>query len=1314
LVQPKLKVNRPGDKHEQEADAIADQVVNMSRGESSTLKVVKSPVLQRKVKSSQVIPLQRAEEEEVQTKQDEELQAMEEEESVQAMEDDESVQTKSSNDFSSKTSTSTGQKLQESKGGGSSMDKHTKNEMESAFGADFSNVRIHTNSSAAQMNKNLGAQAFTHGNDIYFNDGKYNPDSDAGKRLLAHELTHTLQQGASLQLKALEISSAPEMIQGVGVLDLIPDRIINDARNIPGYTLFTVVISYDPLTGTNVERNPINLVQGLLELIPVAGPAIFDKLREYNILEQAFDWVNAKLGELGLSANSILDLLEDAWEEMSFPYNHAIAIITRKFNNLLDSIRQFVSSLFEQLMAWIKESIIDVAEPYLEQNDAWSLLKKIIRYDPLREEEVKAETVEILEDFLKLIGKETELEQMRERGTLQETADWLDTQIGTFTGLLAQLRNLFNTALEAIQPENLPNISDNLSLLATQVGEFLQGLWDFANTVAEEVLKLIKDSLLGWLNSFAADIPGFTLLSVLIGRNPFTDEAVPRTIQNIIRGFMGLIPGGEAKYQELSQSGVIPRAAARIEALIAQLGLSAEAIVQVFRDMWNAFTIDDLLEPIVAFQRILARFGETISRLVLFAANVIKVLIELLLQMMGIPPDMIANIISNAMTAFESIKNDPVGFLMNLLNAIKTGFLQFLNNIGTHLLSGIQNWLFGTLTDAGVQIPSDFSIRSLLGMAMEVLGITVDNVLERLEQRIGAERMAQIRSVIDRLSGVWAFVKDVMERGPIAIWEYIQEQISNLWTVIQEGIMGFIQEKVIQQAIGWLLTFLDVTGIMPVIRGVQSIFNAVMSFVEKLREILEIINSFVAGIAQIASGSIQAAASFLERALADGIPVAISFLARQLGLGDISEKIAEMIENTRAMINDAIDWLINKALETGTAFLSAVGIGGSSDSNSDEINDKTNENENIIGITKGINVDGGHTLKIEGTLDILEVNVYSDKQTLEALLNEKNEEINENGETDSAYEAKSQAIQRLINENEQLNINIAAYKSAVDNAYIQGHGNTPVSEAYNLIQTNLTNITADLIVIGVLDYDIELPVSKVNFETDSKGRAYMLRAAPLSKIPGNTRGSTPTQNPQGWTNIPVNLRRGGSWVRAHMLNHRLHGPGTTENLFPGTRNMNLRDMEGQVERFAKEAVWDNDQVIYYNVDVSYGHTGVFEDIPNIVDMRFGPYDVETNMPGSPIKSKQFTQNTPTASIRITINESSANALNTEAKNRGGSNGNGLSGFFRRLVEGRPVTGYQSIIQIRNIVSGKYEDQSAFMSAFSKFNNLVNTNILHYD
>jgi Domain of unknown function (DUF4157) len=84
-------------------------------------------------------------------------------------------------------------------GSGSSLDKNTQPFMESRFGADFSSVRIHTGSESIQMNKELNAKAFTVGNNIYFNQGGYQPNSPEGKQLLAHELTHVVQQGNGLK-----------------------------------------------------------------------------------------------------------------------------------------------------------------------------------------------------------------------------------------------------------------------------------------------------------------------------------------------------------------------------------------------------------------------------------------------------------------------------------------------------------------------------------------------------------------------------------------------------------------------------------------------------------------------------------------------------------------------------------------------------------------------------------------------------------------------------------------------------------------------------------------------------------------------------------------------------------------------------------------------------------------------------------------------------------------------------------------------------------------------------------------------------------
>ena len=83
--------------------------------------------------------------------------------------------------------------LSQLQGGGHAMPDGLRSMMESGFGRDFSQVRLHTDAQAADMSSSISARAFTHGNDIYFNRGQFSPSSTEGQRLLAHELTHVAQ-----------------------------------------------------------------------------------------------------------------------------------------------------------------------------------------------------------------------------------------------------------------------------------------------------------------------------------------------------------------------------------------------------------------------------------------------------------------------------------------------------------------------------------------------------------------------------------------------------------------------------------------------------------------------------------------------------------------------------------------------------------------------------------------------------------------------------------------------------------------------------------------------------------------------------------------------------------------------------------------------------------------------------------------------------------------------------------------------------------------------------------------------------------------
>jgi len=87
------------------------------------------------------------------------------------------------------------------RGSGQVLESRVQAQMESALGTDFSGVRVHTDSEADALNQALSARAFTIGQDIFFRQGEYSPDSSSGQKLLAHELTHVLQQTGGIRPK---------------------------------------------------------------------------------------------------------------------------------------------------------------------------------------------------------------------------------------------------------------------------------------------------------------------------------------------------------------------------------------------------------------------------------------------------------------------------------------------------------------------------------------------------------------------------------------------------------------------------------------------------------------------------------------------------------------------------------------------------------------------------------------------------------------------------------------------------------------------------------------------------------------------------------------------------------------------------------------------------------------------------------------------------------------------------------------------------------------------------------------------------------
>jgi len=194
-VMPKLEVGQVGDQFEQEADRTADQVMQTPANSAVQMETLPEEKVQKATLPEEKIQKATLPEEKVQKKSTGETSSWIQQKDKR--DEEEPVQMKSANPSQREIPETSWleNQINNSKGSGSPLPDESRSFMESRFGANFSDVKVHTGNQAGILNRSLNAQAFTHGSDVYFGEGKFNPESHQGKHLLAHELTHVVQQG---------------------------------------------------------------------------------------------------------------------------------------------------------------------------------------------------------------------------------------------------------------------------------------------------------------------------------------------------------------------------------------------------------------------------------------------------------------------------------------------------------------------------------------------------------------------------------------------------------------------------------------------------------------------------------------------------------------------------------------------------------------------------------------------------------------------------------------------------------------------------------------------------------------------------------------------------------------------------------------------------------------------------------------------------------------------------------------------------------------------------------------------------------------
>ncbi len=386
-IQTKLTVGAPNDVYEKEADTMADKVVQrLSQPEIGTKN---ENTIQAKPVSPAFTPFVQTkcahceEEEKIQKKEKKEDKLLNgklqkkpifesdseppEEDSLSlgkgrgeavqrkcaACAKEESVQKKGDNSSES-TSPGIEARLNSSKGSGSALPTATREQMESSLGANFSSVKIHNDSSAVQMSQDLNAQAFTHGNDIYFNSGKYDANSKGGKHLLAHELTHVVQQnGSSIQTKPIGsdsyLKTGSPKVQRAWYNISIPFTDYEFDPSIEGVKTAAKVTADTVKEGAVFVKNKV--VEG--------AQWIYEKIK--GLINSGIEWLTNKFNDIKNFASTVFDQIKNT------------------LSNLLGLITNPLS-LIKGALNFMNADTISMAWNALKQgaNAVWSTIKSTI------------------------------------------------------------------------------------------------------------------------------------------------------------------------------------------------------------------------------------------------------------------------------------------------------------------------------------------------------------------------------------------------------------------------------------------------------------------------------------------------------------------------------------------------------------------------------------------------------------------------------------------------------------------------------------------------------------------------------------------------------------------------------------------------------------------------------------------------------------------------------------------------------------------------------------------------------------------------
>lgn len=466
-----------------------------------------------------------------------------------------------------KADTEVAAEIRASLGGGTALPPAVRKFMEPRFKADFSGVRIHTDGKAAGLAAKLAARAFAFGKDVFFGRGEFRPETPAGKELIAHELTHTIQQRAVVQkMEAPAITqTAPPQVQRFG-LDTVLDYIADKANIIPGFRLFTIVIGVNPINMAAVDPTPANILRAAIEFIP-GGGLVTQALDNSGIFEKVANWAAQQMKTLAALGGSIIQALKDFIKSLGVSdfarpgatWERAKSI----FSGPIQQVKSTVAGWITDIVKFVKEAILKPIGKLAEGTPAYPLLKALLGFDPVTGEPAPFDGNAVVGGLMELAGQQEIWGNVKKANAISRVVSWFQGAKGKLVGFVRQIPSLVVAAFKSLQLSDIILVPLAFvkigKVFGGFVGDFVSWALDAGWKLLEIVFDVVSPGAWGYVKR-----TGAALKSILKNPLPFVGnlaKAAKLGFQNFAGNFGNHLKKGLIDWLTGSLSGVyIPKA----------------------------------------------------------------------------------------------------------------------------------------------------------------------------------------------------------------------------------------------------------------------------------------------------------------------------------------------------------------------------------------------------------------------------------------------------------------------------------------------------------------------------------------------------------------------------------------------------------------------------------------------------------------------------------------------------------------------------------------------------------------------------------